>query len=96
MSYNLAMTSSSMLICPRTSEGGALHEPGYDSPSQGRRNDSGKVSVNGTVLAGTIMVREEAQWEALKGEMGEGLLRKVLEDVGVPQRHGMTGDEEKL
>lgn len=63
MSYNLALTSSTMFLCPRHSEGATfdLGEAGSESG-----NAVGNVNLNGTILAGTLMVKAEVDFEALK------------------------------
>ena len=77
VSYNLAMTTTTMAICPRRSEGaplsdGALH----------REPDSREIALNGTVLAGTLMVKNEDDWNQLS--QNPGLLNGLLRSVGVP------------
>ncbi|KAI6360606.1 hypothetical protein MCOR25_006691 [Pyricularia grisea] len=60
ISYNLAMTRDVMVLCPRRSEGAALVAGGGD--------EVGKLALNGTVLAGTALVKSEAEWDALRGD----------------------------
>lgn len=55
-SYNLAMTTKGMAICPRSSESAKI-------PAQG---GTGHAAVNGTLLAGTFMLKEESEWTALR------------------------------
>lgn len=74
ISYNLAMTKDAMVICPRTAEGSAVLD------REGR--EVGKLSLNGTVLAGTALVKSEAEWNALKGDPGQ--LWEGLGKIGVP------------
>lgn len=74
ISYNLGLTETSIVICPRRAEGMAL--PLDQSP--GIHN----VALNGTVLAGTLLVKNEIEWEELK--MNESLLQEVLEAIGIP------------
>ena len=74
ISYNLAMTTTFMAICPRRKEGGVLLR------SDG--SEIGLVALNGTVLAGTLMVKDEEEWRTLQGNRAS--LDKVLEAVGIP------------
>lgn len=77
ISYNLAMTLSTMMICPRKSETATVP---VDLGKFGDIADPGVVSVNGTILAGTLMVKSEGEWDALREE--PELLGKVLGNVG--------------
>ena len=52
-SYNMAMTTSALVVCPRT----------RDSCSLGSVGD---VTLNGTMLAGTFMVKDEKLWDFIK------------------------------
>ncbi|KAI6365237.1 hypothetical protein MCOR21_001381 [Pyricularia oryzae] len=60
ISYNLAMTRDVMVLCPRRAEGAAL--------VAGSGDEVGKLALNGTVLAGTALVKSEAEWDALRGD----------------------------
>ncbi|KAK5187183.1 bifunctional AP-4-A phosphorylase/ADP sulfurylase [Cryomyces antarcticus] len=85
ISYNLAFTTAGMIICPRKKEGGLL-----------RRDDGtevGSVALNGTILAGTLMVKDEGEWELLKNDNGK--LNELLRAVGLPQEY-TTIDSIKL
>ncbi|TKA66279.1 hypothetical protein B0A49_11006 [Cryomyces minteri] len=85
ISYNLALTTAGMMICPRKKEGDLL-----------RRDDGGEVgsvALNGTILAGTLMVKDEGEWELLKNDNGK--LKELLRAVGVPQEY-TTIDSIKL
>lgn len=85
ISYNLAMTLSTMMICPRTSESARVPvDPGL----AGDIVDPGVVSLNGTILAGTLMVKAEAEWDRLRAE--PVLLGRLLRDVGVDNGVGMA------
>ena len=90
ISYNLAMTTSVMVICPRRSEASMLVIED-DEPSPKGRGNIGPVALNGTMLAGTLMVKTEREWDALRGGNGGSLLTKVLEDVGVPHSRNKKG-----
>lgn len=78
ISYNLAMTLKTMLLCPRKSETACVP---VDVETLGGIVDGGVVSVNGTILAGTLMVKAEAEWDVLRRE--PGVLGRVLGDVGI-------------
>lgn len=77
ISYNLAMTTSTMLLCPRKSETASVP---IDSEKTRDIVDPGVLSLNGTILAGTLMVKAEGEWDALRAE--PGLLGRVLGHVG--------------
>lgn len=99
ISYNLAMTRTRLVLCPRRAEGAPipLTSPGasvdadkdadtacrdgsdgqHDSPS------TGDVKLNGTLLAGTLLVKSVAEWETLRAR--PALLTPVLQAVGVPR-----------
>ncbi|CAK7207612.1 bifunctional AP-4-A phosphorylase/ADP sulfurylase [Sporothrix eucalyptigena] len=70
ISYNLALTKETMAIIPRTAEGASV------------TSDGGSLSLNGTVLAGTALVKNEAEWDALKSDSSR--LEEVLAQIGVP------------
>ncbi|KAI2630634.1 HIT-like protein [Hypoxylon sp. NC1633] len=74
ISYNFAMTSSCMALCPRTAEGATIKSKSGE--------DVGVVSLNGTVLAGTALVKNEAEWDALR-ENPDTLL-DILKGIGLP------------
>jgi len=81
ISYNLALTSSAMIICPRTCEGI------YIESIDGER--VGPVSLNGTVLGGTLLVKSEAEWVSLRYDKSK--LKDVLNSIGInpfDTRHG--------
>jgi ATP adenylyltransferase len=72
ISYNFAMTRDIMMICPRQKETATLPGLGADAD----------VSLNGTILAGTLMVKTEEQWDCLRGD-GE-VVNDLLAEVGFP------------
>ncbi|KFZ04637.1 hypothetical protein V502_10000, partial [Pseudogymnoascus sp. VKM F-4520 (FW-2644)] len=76
MSYNLAFTESTMVILPRRWEGLAF-PTGLKDPKE-----TGVVSLNGTVLGGTLLVKDELEWEALKRD--GGMLKELLREIGIP------------
>lgn len=73
ISYNLAMTSASMALCPRTAEGMMIRNKSGE--------DIGVVSLNGTVLAGTALVKNEAEWDALRDN--PDMLLDVFKGIGL-------------
>ncbi|KAK4223276.1 bifunctional AP-4-A phosphorylase/ADP sulfurylase [Podospora fimiseda] len=79
ISYNLGMTRDWMVLMPRIEEGREVR-------SLQSGEVIGKLALNGTVLAGTALVKSSEEWEALKGEEGERKVREVLERIGVVNR----------
>lgn len=75
ISYNLAMTTAGMAIMPRRAEGAMLrHEDG---------SEIGFVALNGTTLGGTMMVKRQEEWDALR-ERPE-MLDGILGAIGIPR-----------
>lgn len=77
ISYNLAMTLSTMIICPRRSETACIS---IDAAAAREIADPGVLSLNGTILGGTFMVKAEAEWDALRAQ--PSLLTGLLRDIG--------------
>ena len=77
ISYNLAMTESAMMICPRRNETAEIYPPGSDD---GSVVGAGVVALNGTILAGTLMVKAEAEWNELRRD--PEILTSALSTVG--------------
>lgn len=73
-SYNLALTDRAMVICPRISEGLKFKDSDGDVV--------GPISLNGTILGGTLLVKTEQEWDALRKD--EKKLRDILQAIGVP------------
>ncbi|ORY63398.1 5',5'''-P-1,P-4-tetraphosphate phosphorylase 2 [Pseudomassariella vexata] len=73
ISYNFAMTNTIMALCPRLAEGTAIRDR--------EGNEVGYIALNGTVLAGTALVKSEKEWDALRGD--PGMLVGALEKIGV-------------
>lgn len=71
ISYNLALTRCVMALVPRTAEGGAVEGVA-----------GAQLSLNGTVLAGTALVKSAGEWEALQSDAAP--LAHILEQIGVP------------
>lgn len=75
LSYNMAMTKTTLALCPRLAEGAPIHD--------GQGKCVGALALNGTVLAGTALVKNEAEWEALRRDPAS--VRDVLRRIGVPR-----------
>jgi ATP adenylyltransferase len=67
------MTDQAMVLCPRTAEGTTIKSSAGDF--------IGQVSLNGTILGGTLLVKSEAEWDALKSD--ESKLKDVLDCIGI-------------
>lgn len=76
ISYNLSMTVSTMLLCPRRSEKAVI----ASSPSSS--DIASSISINGTILAGTLLVKTEREWDLLRRR--PQLLSDVLGAIGYP------------
>ncbi|KAJ8065061.1 hypothetical protein OCU04_005774 [Sclerotinia nivalis] len=74
ISYNLGLTDKSMVLCPRTAEGLAIKDA--------NGNTIGSVALNGTLLAGTLLVKSETEWNAVRKD--EEILLDVLKTIGIP------------
>jgi len=73
ISYNMGLTDRAMVICPRRAEG---LEIGAES------GNGGFIGLNGTVLAGTLLVKNQMEWDMLRSKEGGEKLAKVLEAIG--------------
>lgn len=73
-SYNLALTSRAMVLCPRISEGLKIKDT--------KGNLVGPISLNGTILGGTLLVKSEQEWNALRND--EEKLKDILQAIGAP------------
>jgi ATP adenylyltransferase len=90
ISYNLAMTTTTMAICPRRLEGITLRHgldegacgPGNGDDDNGSDGGGGFVEMNGTLLAGTLMVKDRWDWYVLREDPKR--LDILLEAIGVP------------
>lgn len=74
ISYNLAMTKNRMVVCPRINEGAKILSSDGDV--------LGTMALNGTVLAGTALIKSELEWAALKKDPDS--LLEVLKGIGLP------------
>lgn len=80
ISYNLAMTQSTMMICPRRQETALVP---VDTATARDIADPGVLSLNGTILAGTLMVKAEGEWDSLREHPEH--LTQVLATIGYPR-----------
>lgn len=71
ISYNLGMTRNSLVVCPRAAEGDVVRSRDGE--------EVGRLALNGTVLAGTALVKSEAEWDALRADPEQlwGVLGKI-------------------
>lgn len=76
ISYNLAVTRHALIVCPRLADGAPVWDSG---------EVIGKLSLNGTVLAGTALVKSSVEWDALRKDPTE--LLQVLTAIGLPKRY---------
>jgi ATP adenylyltransferase len=74
ISYNMAFTDSVMILFPRLSEG-----PQIASATGGL---IGPIALNGTILAGTLLVKTEEEWQSLRNNPSK--LKDVLGEIGIP------------
>ncbi|KAJ9357765.1 putative bis-tetraphosphatase [Paecilomyces variotii] len=83
VSYNLAMTLSTMIICPRRREKAQLT---INPQHAADVHQAGTLSLNGTILAGTLMVKAEAEWNELRKNPEN--LNAVLAEISYPRSDG--------
>ncbi|MBE3045664.1 hypothetical protein IMZ48_24580 [Candidatus Bathyarchaeota archaeon] len=76
ISYNLGVTRHALIVCPRLADGAPVWDGG---------EVVGKLALNGTVLAGTALVKNETEWDALRRDPNE--LMQVLTAIGLPKRY---------
>lgn len=69
-----------MMICPRRNESAHIPVSASDNANVA---DPGIVALNGTILAGTLMVKTGAEWDELRNN--KETLTNVLETIGYPQ-----------
>ncbi|EEP76693.1 predicted protein [Uncinocarpus reesii 1704] len=80
ISYNLAMTATAMVLCPRLSEHARIPlHPELEASVL----EEGLVKPNGTILAGTLLVKTESEWNALRDD--PALLHRILTTIAVPR-----------
>jgi ATP adenylyltransferase len=73
-SYNLCLTNQAMVLCPRLSEGSKIKTNNGDLV--------GPILLNGTILGGTLLVKNEQEWDAFRND--EEKLKDILLAIGVP------------
>lgn len=73
ISYNLGLTDESIVLIPRRAEGSMI-STGDEKPS------IGPITLNGTVLAGTVLVKSEIEWNTLKSDASQ--LLRLLKVIG--------------
>ncbi|QDS72354.1 hypothetical protein FKW77_008070 [Venturia effusa] len=83
-SHNLAMTTSSMMLIPRQQDSATVLTADGKLPRSvtGEEKDW-KVSLNGTIMAGTLMVKDQELFEYLK-EDKTGAIDRVLAEACFP------------
>ncbi|KAK7983660.1 hypothetical protein PG989_011062 [Apiospora arundinis] len=69
-----------MALCPRVAEGSKIRSKSGE--------EVGSVALNGTVLAGTALVKNEAEWDALREDPAK--LLGVLSKIGVFSAMGLA------
>ncbi|KAM7217611.1 inositol phospholipid synthesis protein Scs3p [Rhypophila decipiens] len=74
ISYNLAMTRDVLVVMPRLAEGAEIKT----------EEDAvvGKLALNGTVLAGTALVKSQGEWDTLRAN--PDMVGELLGGIGVP------------
>lgn len=85
ISYNLAMTSKVMVLAPRVAEGAEVTKDG---------EVVGKLALNGTVLAGTGLVKTQAEWDALRQDPDQ--VARVLRSIGLPTQSRRVSSKTKI
>lgn len=73
ISYNMAITRNAMVISPRVAEASVVVDK--------EGHEVGKLSLNGTVLAGTALVKSQSEWDALRTDPNQ--LCDILVKIGV-------------
>jgi ATP adenylyltransferase len=69
------MTTKALMLVPRRRERIELRRPNGE--------EVGFAAFNGTVLAGTMMVKKLEEWNLLKGN--NVLLDELLKGIGIPK-----------
>lgn len=82
-SYNLAMTTKLMVILPRRKESSRI-----------MNTDESTIAINGTILAGTMMVKEEQEWLQLRRE--PEMVERILRDISFPTTERSASTQENL
>ncbi|PBP29017.1 ATP adenylyltransferase, partial [Diplocarpon rosae] len=74
ISYNLGLTDRAIVLCPRTSEGLNIKNNAGES--------IGPIALNGTIVGGTLLVKSEKEWDALRND--DNKLTHILQAIGIP------------
>lgn len=83
-SHNLAMTTSSMMLIPRQQDFGTVVTAEGNLPrSITGEEKEWKVSLNGTIMAGTLMVKDQELFEYLRDDKS-GAIDRVLAEACFP------------
>jgi len=77
-SYNLGISTSLFVLFPRLNEGTLVA--------------SGFVALNGSILAGGLMVKGQTEWEELQKD--GGLLESLLGKIGIPNSQSPNDKED--
>ncbi|KAG9257135.1 HIT-like domain-containing protein [Emericellopsis atlantica] len=85
MSYNMAMTKTTLALVPRVAEGVKI--------TSDDGHVLGNLALNGTLLAGTALVKSELEWEALRKDAA-GLVN-ALRGIGLPHSDSIDAEEEQ-
>ncbi|KAK3682220.1 inositol phospholipid synthesis and fat-storage-inducing TM-domain-containing protein [Podospora appendiculata] len=75
ISYNLAITRDVMVLLPRVAEGAEIVTEESGQPV-------GVLALNGTVLAGTALVKSREEWEVLRAHPERAV--ELLGKIGLP------------
>ncbi|TLD32263.1 5'-5'''-P-1-P-4-tetraphosphate phosphorylase 2 [Venturia nashicola] len=83
-SHNLAMTTSTMMLVPRQKDSSPVltAEGNLPRSTTGEEKDW-KVSLNGTIMAGTLMVKDKELFEYLRDDRS-GAIDRVLAEACFP------------
>lgn len=83
-SHNLAMTTSAMMLIPRQQDSSTvLTAEGTPPRSADGEEKDWKVSLNGTIMAGTLMVKDKELFEYLRDDKS-GAIDRVLAEACFP------------
>lgn len=101
ISYNMAMTRNVLVIMPRLAEGAVITAPPHPSSNsnnnkgegEGEERVIGKLALNGTVLAGTALVKSQAEWDFLRAH--PEVVVDLLGRIGVSPSTSMSSPKSK-
>ncbi|KAH0537405.1 hypothetical protein FGG08_005804 [Glutinoglossum americanum] len=83
ISYNLALTTKTMVLCPRRR--GHVTVSVKQTSNIETPQPLGPIELNGTVLAGTFLVRKKEEWDILCSDAQEQALFELLKAIGIPR-----------